>query len=223
MSYREYEHWIVQMSDPEGAYAEKTFAASARFLKTQLLLGSQVKQVNDAISDSYNGTKAAISRTYNQALDSAKERIWRASAAPELLVLYDEGYDIALCEKALLLNRRDVDAARKWILEHLRGDEDDLGSRVQLEPKAVLLREGFSARWVKQSQQRAIYEVSAMRDWLLEQEEGGLNVWLAGVSKKKKAAAREKRTKREEELGRKKGEETLDVKAMLKKSRRSKK
>ncbi len=44
---------------------------------------------------------------------------------------------MALVEKALLLNRHNVNDARKWILEHLRSDDDELSSRVQLEPKAV--------------------------------------------------------------------------------------
>ena len=61
-----------------------------------------------------------------------------------------------------------------------------------------------------------------MRDWLLEQEEAGMSVFLSGLSEKKKKAARAKRRKVEEdvdgqELGHKKTKaKPMDIKAMLK-------
>ena len=81
---------------------------------------------------------------------------------------------------------------------------------------------------MKQAQARAVYEVGAMRDWLLEQEEAGMSVFLSGLSEKKKKSARAKRQKVEEdidgqELGHNKTKaKAMDVKAMLKQKLRRK-
>ena len=66
------------------------------------------------------------------------------------------------------------------------------------------------------------YDVNVMRDWLLDQEAGGANVFLDGCSEKKRTLAREKRSKNEEERTRaresKKAptKEPMNVKALLK-------